>query len=154
MNKQFLLLTTPFLGIVLTLVIYTKVFAQSPSAANTATPSVSVPSGTPTPTLVISDFAKDLEKGKQEAINDEEAQKNQKDQKDSENVGVNEQGEVMNGQLGVNQEDLVESDGDLNSEGKNEDNKSSMREKRKNEEGMSDDKQSTKSSSSQQENNR
>ena len=65
---------------------------------------------------VQSDFGQDLQEGEQSTANDEEAQKNQNDAKDNENIGVNEEGEVRNGQQGVDQQDLFESQDNLNNQ--------------------------------------
>lgn len=76
-------------------------------------------SPSPTSTTVQSDFAKDLQDGEQSTANDQQAQQNQKDAKDSEQVGVNEQGQFENGQRGIDQQDLTESQDNLNQEGNN-----------------------------------
>ncbi len=85
--------------------------AQSPVV------STSNPTLIPTPTTVKSDFAVDLQAGEESTANDQEAQQNQKDQKDNENVGVNEQGEVENEQAGIDGQDMKQSSDDLNQEG-------------------------------------
>jgi len=74
---------------------------------------------TPPTAHIQSDFGQDLQEGEQSTANDEEAQKNQQDVKDNENVGVNEEGEVRNGQHGADEQDLFESKNDLNQVGNN-----------------------------------
>src|SRR5258708_17535365 len=81
-------------------VIAITLFSISASVVKAQTPSILA---APSSTQVQSDFAKDLQDGEKDATNDLEAQKNQKDLKDNENVGVNEQGETVNEQQGVNQ---------------------------------------------------
>lgn len=98
----------------------------------------------PTPTIVKSDFALDLEQGEKDIANDQEAQQNQKDLKDNESVGVNEQGEDSNEPEEIEEEDLEQSSNDLNEnldqEEINED-KDSSTEKNKIEEEKSDEHQ-------------
>ncbi len=120
--------------------------AQSP-VVSTGSPTL-----IPTPTTVKSDFALDLEQGEQAIANDLEAQQNQKDQKDNENVGVNEQGEVENNVEQIDEQDMEQSGDDLNQEAEGEDNKDSMQEKDTGEGEQSDNSEnSTNSNSSQQE---
>ncbi|HKC14997.1 MAG TPA: hypothetical protein VKC89_03510 [Patescibacteria group bacterium] len=92
-------------------VIAITLFSISASVVKAQTPSILA---APSSTQVQSDFAKDLQDGEKDATNDLEAQKNQKDLKDNENVGVNEQGETVNEQQGVNQEDMAEPTEELN----------------------------------------
>lgn len=64
-----------------------------------------------------SDFAKDLEEGKLATAHDEEAKKNQIDARDSEQLGVDEEGQSQNDQQGISEQDLTESESDLSHEG-------------------------------------
>lgn len=98
----------------------TAIHAQSPNVSNGS------PSLTPTPTTVKSDFAIDLEEGVKATTNDQEAIQHQKDQKDNENVGVNEQGQVENNIEEIDEQDMEQSGDDLNQEAENEDNQSSI----------------------------
>lgn len=106
----------PILSLVVLLVIASAVHAQTPSISVST-----VPSATPTGTIgtVQSDFAKDVQDGKKETANDQQAQQNQKDELSSENVSVNEDGQIQNGQLGDDQQDMTESQNELNQEGDN-----------------------------------
>lgn len=97
----------------------TLIHAQSPPVSTAPTSTQTI---TPTPTIVKSDFAIDLEEGEKDTANDQEAIENQKDQKENEDVDVNEQGEVENEVDEVDEQDMEQSSDDLEDGEENESN--------------------------------
>ncbi len=124
MPKSKIFFVLPIVTVLLILLNYSQVLAQSPST----------PSAKPAP--VISDYAKDVQEGKQNIVSDAKAQQNQKDQKDNENVntkevnqeGVNEIGNKENIENDESQEDAS----NLNNGGGPDDNKQNMGNQRNN----------------------
>lgn len=100
MKNKAILLITPAVATLLILFGYSTILAQ--------TPKTSTPSATPDTTLVISDYAKDVQDGERETANDVDAQNNQKHTKENEDVEGREEIEDVETHEAIEPEEAVE----------------------------------------------